>query len=37
MPSTRLIALKLVPPMPYGSTAGAFIAAGLPRNGVPVK
>ncbi len=36
-PSTRLIALKLMPPMPYSSTASAFIAVGLPRNGVSVK
>ena len=36
-PSTRLMALKLMPPMPYSSTASAFIAGGLPRNGVSVK
>ncbi len=36
-PSTRLIMLKLMPPMPYSSTARAFMAGGLPRKGVSVK
>jgi len=36
-PSTRTIMLKLMPPMPYSSTARAFMAGGLPRKGVSVK
>ncbi len=36
-PSTRPIMLKLMPPIPYSSTAKAFMAGGLPRNGVSVK
>ena len=35
MPSTRLIALKLMLPMSYSSTVSALIAGGLPRNGLP--
>jgi hypothetical protein len=36
-PNRRPIMLKLMLPMPYNSTASAFIAGGLPRNGVSVK
>ena len=36
-PSKRPMALKLMPPMPYSSTANTFIAGGLPRRGVSVK
>jgi len=36
-PSRQPIMLKLMLPMPYSSTANAFIAGGLPRAGVSVK
>ena len=36
-PNRRPIMLKLMLPMPYSSIASAFIAGGLPRNGVSVK